>query len=605
VSDEISVIKSSTNVSVDVQFTAMQHKLPPEKIDFDLLGITTYYKKAEYDDWAELEGNDLLKVATETELRSMLFHLRQEYQIRLHLAKPAHQKFNLIFSIAADKTRSKVVALIDPASLIPMKKGVQKWIRDAIYNKKLRAGFFVGICDGDLVKEINKMLLKIQKEGSLKQPYRLPIGECFPPVQPVNDAVLLHYKKIKRENNLIDAVQPDDLILEYIRPKYGQDGRSCNGTYIPVSDPLIKYAAQIKIDEKTIRTVEEDDTIRYYALISGFVQRKDGVFTVSQELQIEMAGFKQTGSIEAGIDKEIHVTIKNQEHSKDAVGTGITIDVQKLDISGTVGRNATIQANELTVGAQTHKKSNINVTDVATIHLHRGNLIAKEANIEILEAGIVEADTVRVKTMVGGEIIAREVYVDTLYSNAKITALELIEIQYIKGEGNNLIIDPHAIETYHEQIDTLEKDIQARNSQLQEETKEYVARQHSFKDKNARMVQFQKRLVEAKKNGTQPMKADVLRIQQYRAEAENLKEISEKLSAQEETIRALTAELDKFYDADLHACITHHHRYNGHTRVIFIDPKTRQEYAITPKGKVTNIRLLREENEKRLLLESN
>lgn len=597
------VIKLSTDVMGDLLLSASDRKISIDDVDFDLISYETYFKGTVDDEWQFLGDTDLLTQTTETEIRSEHFLLRQEYQIRIRPFSP-HTYLNLRFTIATDKYKSKAVAVIDPTSVIPLKKGVQQWIKEAIIRKQLRLGLMIGIYDHNIDREINRLLLKIQKEGELKIPYRLPIGEFYPPVAPINDAIILHYKNHNATNSLIEGIQPDDLIFEYIFAKKGVDGRGCDGHYITVPDPIIKYANAIMIDEETIRSESDEHSTRFYAKTSGYVQRRKGVFLIAHELQLETASFKDTGSIEAGADKNISLTIKQNISSKDAVGSGVNIDIQKLDVSGTVGGNAKIQACEVNIGAQTHKRSQINVTEVANIHLHRGNLKAKEANIDVLEAGKIEADTVHIKQMVGGEIIARTVHIETLYSNARISALESITIDSIEGEGNNLIIDPHSIPSYHESITALETEIKGKNTHLQEKNKEFIAKQYSFKEKNGRIKLFQQRLIEAQKNGTEPMKADVVRIMQYKAEAEGLKQFREILQQDEDNLHALRIQLDKLYEADLHALITHHGVYNGHTKIVFIDPKTHQEYAITPQQQVTHIRLRRVEEEKRFLLEN-
>lgn len=597
------VIKLSTDVMGDLLLAANDRRMTVDEVDFDLLSYETYFQKNEGSEWQALEEQNLLECVTEAEIRSSTFSLRQEYQIQIREYRP-HPHLDLRMSIAADKYKTKMVAIIDPRSIIPLKKGVQEWIKEAIVRKQLRHALLIGIYDRDLNREINRLLLKIQKEGPLTAPYRLSIGEFFPPVPPTDDAIILHYKKNKKDRSLIEGVHPGDLILEYIFPKQGRDGRGCDGNHIGVAEPQIKYASYIVIDEKTISREEDADSIRFYAKVSGYVEREKGVFTISQELQIDSASFRKTGSIEAGKDKEISLKIKQNISSEDSVGTGVKIDIQKLDVSGTVGSHAKIQACELTIGAQTHKKSDINVTENAMIHLHRGNLKAKEANINILEAGKVEADVVHVSSMMGGEIVAREVYVDILYSNARITALESITINRIEGEGNDLIIDPHSITAYHDKISALELEIQAKTAHLDEEGKAFVDRQRSFKENNSRIKQFQQRILNAQKSGTAPMKADLVRVSQYKAEAEKLKNIREELHEAQTRIHALHKELDQYYEADLHGVITHHGIYNGHNRVLFIDPKTHQEYAITPEGKVPKIRLDREGDEKKILLES-
>ena len=597
------VIKLSTDVMGDLLLAANDRRMTVDEVDFDLLSYETYFQKDEGAEWQTLEEQKLLECATEAHLRSNTFSLRQEYQIQIREYRP-HPYLDLRMSIAADKYKTKMVAIIDPRSIIPLKKGVQEWIKEAIVRKQLRHALLIGIYDHDLDKEINRLLLKIQKEGPLTAPYRLSIGEFFPPIPPTDDAIILHYKKNKKGGSLIEGVHPGDLILEYIFPKQGRDGRGCDGNHIGVAEPQIKYASYIVTDEKTISREEDAESIRFYAQVSGYVEREKGVFTISQELQIDSASFKKTGSIEAGKDKEISLKIKQNISSEDSVGTGVKIDIQKLDVSGTVGSHAKIQACELTIGAQTHKKSEITVTENAMIHLHRGNLKAKEANINILEAGKVEADVVHVSSMMGGEIVAREVFIDILYSNARITALESITINRIEGEGNNLVIDPYSISAYHDKISALELEIQAKTAHLDEEGKAFITRQHTFKENNSRIKQFQQRILNAQKNQTAPMKADLVRVSQYKAEAENLKNIREELQEAQTRIHALQAQLNQYYEADLHGVITHHGLYNGHNRVLFIDPKTRQEYAITPEGKVPRIRLQREGDEKKILLES-
>lgn len=593
----------SSNVTQDLKKVALEKKIAVEKLDFDLLSYETYFKESMDEEWQLLRENDLLSQTTEVELRSPHFQIRQEYQIHIRLFKP-HPYLDLNFSIATDKTKSKAIAIINPASKIPLKKGVQEWLKEAIIRKQLRHGLLIGLYDLDLDREINRLIIKIQKEGPLTFLYRLPIGEFFLPIAPINDKVILHYKELNKTKSLIEGVNPGDLILEYILPKYGRDGRACTGEHIAVPDPVVKYATYILIDPETIRAEEDEESIRFYTTVSGFVERKQGIFSISQELQIENASLRKTGSIETGWDKDVSLRINKKVDSEDAVGMGVNIDVQKLDMSGTVGSNAKIQACEVNIGAQTHKKSHINVSEIANIHLHRGNLKAKEANITILEAGKVEADIIRIKKMVGGEVIAREIHIETLYSNARVIALESITIQNIEGEGNNLIIDPLAIENYNYQISELEMNIRDKNSKIQVESKEFIARKLKLKEQNERIQQIQERVLAKQKKGEIPLRADLVRLQQYKTEAEQLKEFADIIKEHEASLQQLEEKLEKLYEADLHAVVTHYGVYNGHNRILFIDPKTHKEYGITPEGKATHVRLQKEDDEKRFLLES-
>ncbi len=598
------LIKITTfTVPDELKKIAQQWNIAIDAIDFDVLAYETQYKGAIDEDWRTLDGHDLGEITTEVEIRSPLLLIRQEYQL---LLRPlvSHPYFDLRFTMASDKYKSKLVAIVDPSSSLPLKKGLQEYLKETINRKKLRSGFMIGITDGSLEKEINAMLFKIQKEGPLKEPYRLPIAHFFPPTAPINDNVILHYKKIQRSNNLLDGVEIDDLLIEYILPKNGIDGRSCTGKHIHVGDPLIRYANTINTDPESIRAEEDHHSIRFYATKSGFVERKNGLFTVSQDLHLKSASFKSTGSLEAGSEKEINIKIGAGEEDDDAIGSGVNIDVQTLDVKGTVGSNTKIQACEVTIGAQTHKKSFIEVEGNATIHLHRGNLKAKDAIIDILEAGTVEAQTVYVKTMSGGEIIAQRVIIDILHSNAKITALESIEIKRIVGDGNDLIINPRAIPSYLEQITALEDDLTRKQHELSERGKKYLQKELLIKEDRTRIQRTIDNINIANRQNREPLKSDKERLTHYKSTVESLKNEAIMIKAQEEALHAFERKLDRLYEAHLQAVVTHHKAYDGNTRVQFIDPKTRRAYSISPKGKITQIRLHKEGDEKKFFFES-
>jgi len=598
------ILKTSEHILTDLATVAQDRGTILESVDFDLLSYKTYYKGTIDEEWQAIHSDNLLDCTTEAEIRSKTFILKQEYDIRIHPLLPPNPNFNLICTIATDKSKSKAVAIIDPSSKIPLKKGIQGWIKETIQRKKLRAGLMIGIFEDNLDQEINRFLNKLQKDGPLSEPYKLPVTTCFAPVFPVDDAIIPHYKKIQRDNNVIDPVQPDDLVLEYVFAQKGRDGRNCLGEFVSVPDPTIRYAGKIQIDEETLRAEENEKSIRFYALKSGFMKRQNGIFGIGNDLALKNATFKSTGSIEAGLDKDINLKIKHQEHDEDAVGSGVTIDVKKLDVSGTIGRSAKIQACDVTIGSQTHKQSDIYVTEHATIHLHRGNLTAKSATIDILETGKVEAETVHIDKMVGGEVIAEKVYINTLYSNAKIIALELIEVGSIKGEGNDLMIDPRSIPSYHSKIEVLEIKWRKQIAYLQEKEKEFTAKQISFKEKAVHIEHLKQKVDKAKKEGKAPLKADLIRLQQIKKESDDLQLLKEDLEVMETDLHRTNDELETLYDADIHAKVTLKGTYNGHTRIIFVDTKTGQKYSIAPQGIAHTVFLRKEGDEKIIIRES-
>lgn len=598
-----SVTKASINIKEDLRLAASDRKLSSEEVDFDLLSYETYYKRVSDKEWQVMPSGDIYPQIPPQELYCEEYLLSQEYQIRIRPSVPILY-LDLRFSVGISKAKGVVTAIIDPSSTIPLKKGVQEWIKTVINKKKLRLGYLIGTDDEQLDKEILRLLARIQKQGPLAEPYSLPIGSFFPPINTIDDKVVLHYKK-QDENpedpSYIHGVQPGDFIMEYIFPKKGRNGRGLDGGVIVVPEPVIKYAGVMKIDDATIRSTQDEKGIRYFSLASGFVKREKGIFLVAQDIYLESVSVK-TGSVVPGWDKDITLTVEQKNSGEDAVGSGLRIDIKTVDISGTVGENTKIRACDLSIDAQTHKKSTIDVSGVANIKLHRGDLKAKEANIDVLEGGMIEGDIVRINKMLGGEIIARKVYIETLFAHGKIIALESIEVQNIEGEGNTMSIDPAFFDVYHEQIAEVTAKILDKENSLREDKKQLGMKQFAFKEKNVQMKRFQQRIADAKNNGREPLEIDVLSMKQYRAEAGRLQLLSAKVVEEENALHVLREILQTLHEADLHGVITHHGVYYGNNRVQFIDPDTRQEYSVFPKGNVLNIRLQKRGDEKALLL---
>lgn len=580
----------TTNVDSELKKASIEQKIPIDGIYFDILSFATYYKTNPSHDWSTLEEDQkLLELIDEDIIRSEEFHVRQEYRIYIRSNQPA--KFlDLRFNFATNQYKTKLVAVIDPSSTIPLKKGALKWIKSALHRKMILNGFLIDIYEHTIDQEINRFMATIQRYGGLKEPYKLLIGELFTPIEPINDKLILHYKN--SEKSLISGVNPNDLIMEYIHHKEGKNGRTCKGSIIKVSEPKIKYIEHLAYDEESIRTTIEDDSTYYYAIKSGFIERKNGVFSISQQLQLESATFKNTGSIETGVDKDVSIKISKKVDDEDAVGTGINIDVQKLDVSGTIGSNATIQAQEVNIGSQTHKKSQIFATDKATVHLHRGNLKAKEAHVNILESGRIEADIAYIDKMVGGEVIAEKIYIKTLYSNAKIIALKHIEIDDIQGDGSSIIIDPRSIDKYNKEVESLESKAKTLQEKAIELSNKHSKKQIAFSAGFDNIDGIKKRYILRKKLGEEQLKSDIIQLQHYKSLKDELSLLEQELDNTKTILSSYTDLLEKLYNADLDATIKYNGViYNDSNRVIFKDPKTKQEYVLSPKGAASTIRL--------------
>ncbi len=597
------ITKTTFNVMQLVTQIAAERHLKPEMIDFDLLAFQTFFKTPKHPEWTPLEGT-LEQNFDEKLIRSELLQLHQEYEIRLRPYVRMNAAMQLTLSIAANKSKSKVVAQIRSGSMLPCASDAHEQIKSEIYKRKLRAGLMIGIFENDLDDGIATLIHTSPCETPLAEDVRITIGEAPGPIMPVHDSIIYHYdKNEKKDNQLLNAVDEGELIVEYIKPRRGRNGRSCDGKAVEVPEPKIKHAGYIQCDSTVLRR-ENDAGITYFAKTAGYVKNERGLISISKELALQSASFKGTGSIETGKEKEIVVTIAHKNSSEDAVGSGVNIEVKELNVEGTVGSNARVRADAISVGEQTHRKSELEAVEHANVKLHRGRLKAKTATIDVLETGSVIAEEVHVKKMLGGEIIAHRVSVDELISNATITALESIKILNIFGTNNHLIIDAKKIEGYQQKIDTLVADIKNRKKNLTEKELEYSNRHSAHLALAPRIKTFQKKVLAATQSGTAPMKADVIRIKQYKQNSELLKAEAERIATAAQELAAQEHFLEKLYDADLHASIEHAGSYDGQSKVTFVDTKSSVPYTVSPSGRARKIILEQSGNQKKIAYEN-
>ncbi len=576
-------IKISVNITQTLNEAAKDRKIAKEDVDFDLISVVTLIRSSEYSEWTIFK-EPVEKIFDEQVLRSEDLQIRQEYKIKIKPYEINEQLKDVKIEIISNKTKSKVIAIFKQGSIFPCTKDLAKLLKKEINRQKLKLGFLILSFEGNLNATLIKLSKVIKCNTPLTKDIRISIAESPEPIFAIDDAIILHYLKTeKQKKSLIEAVEPDELIFEYIKPKKGIDGRSCNGEYVMVSQPQRKFA-HYKANETTVRVVDTENSIQYYAKIDGYVKNIDAIISVSQEVSIETASFRYTGSIDSGNKKNISVNIESTDTKDDAVGSGVNIDVEHLNIKGTVGSYTKVRANDLSIGQQTHRSSHLEAVEHAQIHLHRGNLKAKTATIDILENGTIQADDVYVKKMLGGEIIAKRVIVEELTSNATVIASELIEIHAISGEHNQLTINPKKIETFYEAIESLKQELKAEKTIFLSLKKAHLQKFLEHKEQLNRMKVFQKRILEATKASTAPNKIDIIRIKQYKKDGEAMKLAAENIENEEKKLSQIEQKLENMYEAEFHGKIKYTGNYDGTTQVSFIDVKTSQSYSLSPQG---------------------
>ncbi|WP_428739770.1 flagellar assembly protein A [Sulfurimonas sp.] len=589
--------KKTVSVPKTFQVFSKDKNINIKSIDFTLVSYETFIRRK------GVSEDIILKDTTTIQpdiLLSPDARVYQRYEINIFPSELDISTYNI--SLSSNVKKTKMIATIAAGTVFSSDKNLEKNLKDFIWKKKLLSGFLIGVFEEEFEKQLKKLLEILPYGKKLPKDIKFVVAQGIESIECVHSEIekVYLYKK-QNERNYIDGVELGELILRYQKHKNGLGGRSCEGKYLDPGKPTI---LKVPKTDKTIQIKEDEHYIEFYANESGYVSYENDFLSISKTLKLESATFKTTGDLDAGeLNDEISVTI---EHSKgtyeDAIGGGLKIDVKGLSSNGSIGSNTQISACELSLEAQTHKKSSLAIKNKANIKLHRGDLLANEAQIEVLETGKVKAHkTVHVKKMIGGEIIAPKVYIDELVSNGKITASELIEIKSISGDHNTLIINPNQIEGYHQAKEQLQRDILQRKKNYQEDQKTFESKLQEHNEQIQRMQTFQRRVNEAKISGKTPMKQDILRIKEYKRKSETFTQQQQKLLDEKKELEMLELQLTNLLEQDLHAKIITNSLYDGHTKVIFINPMDATEISLLPHGQAKTITLELDKNGQRVI----
>ncbi len=454
---------------ISLKELSKQHSVPVEFIDFKILDILTYYKNKDNEEPVFVPEENLDFFDDNAFYLDETLEIEQVYDVeffdvRLN-AVPKLPKIE----IGVNSTVTKVVAKVKATKDCEYEQHYEDKLFEYIAKQLMKAQILIGIRIGKLKDELKQIASVVHVKGELDKDYMLNITQGINPKKATDAKILYYYKDkldaIKEEDKVdyadrgfVFGVAQDEVIMEEKKSHEGQNGRDARGKLLAVEKPKEDTGKEIIISEN-IERVENDDSIIYIAKKSGYVVEKNGSFDIEERIEINEANFKTTGSIQAGTDTNVTLVVRETDTIKDAIGTGIIVEADEIEVKGNVGANAMVKANEVIIGGQTHQKAKIYAKN-AKISIHIGKVEAENVEIDRLEGGNVVAKRVKINSVVGGSITAQNIQINTLGSNCTITASHLIDVRYLRGTDNKFIIDtskmPESAEATQEQLNKIE-----------------------------------------------------------------------------------------------------------------------------------------------------
>lgn len=575
------VALQTENVAKELLRVSDSYGIKVNNLDFTLLEVQTFVRtnsskgEADYEEVGYEYFDDL---DLEKTFLNPNFQIKQVYEVEIFSKDETHDPFkDFHLAVGANATKCKVYLTIKEGSKISYRPGLERDLETLIDKAKVRAGILIHLFDPMLDEVISKLAahIRIEEEVVYEEAQTLLIAQSYEPVPTLDDRLIIHFeKKPKVDVNGIDrvdyaargfiqSVKKGELLFEYIKAQEGKPGRNCRGEFIKPKEPVVANTPTFSVDA----TIEVNDTplkTEYRAADNGYIAFENNVYSIKTDVDITEISFKTTGSISSGLDSDVSISVKESDSLKDAIGSGMSVEVSEINIEGNVGSNAKVSALKANIGGQTHKTSLVQA-DQLKINVHKGKAIGKEISITRLEHGEVEGDVVRITQAVSGMIRAKEIYIENCGSYVKATASKKIEISKLHGEENVFTIDPllkseKGFNEHEDQIKQLEIDIRDLTREIETYTKIIKKNTPAFNE-------VKKRLMHYKANGIKMPESFVTKFKQFQKTAEHLNKMKTDYEQKTAQLTMLTTRTASFQDNIFDARIINRDRWIGHNEI--------------------------------------
>ncbi len=609
-SDFTSVIIDTQNIADEIKNIASSHNLDPKELTFRVLKVTTSYKTHKGEEFKDLSEKDKDIFNDNDFLLNPDLKIRQHYKVEIFKKSDINQDEVIPeIILSGNKSLTKIIATVKKNLDVKYFSKLEQRIIEDINTKKVRSNILVGIRDDNMYKEVKKIVSSIRVKNFLETDHMFVVCQGLDKVSAIDDKIIYHYKnKVKTKDRMgrvdysrrgfILAVSKGEVVIEYIKPQSGIPGKNCQGRFLSVREPSDSNYVDINHTENIIKK-EDDSKILYIANKNGYVNFENGTYDIQDKMEIDSVDFKSTGSIETDLDADVKINIKESDIFKDAIGPGMSVETSELHVEGNIASGASIRAKIVEIKGQTHKTATIDADNVK-IAVHRGSVTGRDIEIDRLEGGFVSANTIKIKSVIGGEVVGKNIYIDELTSNASIKASNLIDIKKVKGNNNKLAIDPTATKQYSQKIEDIKNEIKKLTISIKPTPKILEAKKRVI-DKNKSVIEdIKNKIIELKNDGKTPPASLLGKIKEYQKMVNDYNQILRDFKEKKQKIADLNDELQSSQDQIFSAKIINHSAWKEFNEVKFklIYPPIEITYNTKENEIIREITLQRIENEK-------
>ncbi|EGJ3618591.1 DUF342 domain-containing protein, partial [Campylobacter jejuni] len=365
----------------------------------------------------------------------------QKFLIEIY---PKNQSFPFTVKLRSNSNLTYLKASINLTENFKYYPNLKFDILQNIYKTMIKQKILILRLDKNLFDKIDDFILSIQKNPSIKE-IELEIAKGVDKIEHKSDEIIYHRNVDKEysDERLASYSKPiakNELLFEYIYRILGKEGRNLRGEILHLN-PIAFLDNPFIIKDESIYTETLEDRIKYFSANYGFLNKDRSGYSVTNNLKLSQVGLKTTGTIKSNIDENINLEITNFDMSNDAIKSGIVnVQASNIKVNGSVGATK-LYGKNISIKGLTHAKSEIFAQDIF-IATHKGFLQADTVYIKNLENGTIIAKNVFVENCMGGKIEAENIYIcNLLTDNTLYPRKNLIIANNIKFK-NNILVSP-------------------------------------------------------------------------------------------------------------------------------------------------------------------
>ena len=455
----MSEIRTCKNIYKEIKNYATKHNIETRECDFSLLALSTYLKSVHLENFIKLDSTYKKEYATYNKIINDHVRFQQVYKINIFQKEPSD--IELHYTLKYDEFKTETTLHVEPTSIINhlnyKPSELYKLLVKKINAIKAKHNILINLFSDSLQDQI-KRWVKALYSSKFTKTLSLNLCKTFEPIIAQEAKLILHFEENKESNQEYKEIEIDELIIEYTKPIFGENGLNVYGRRIISDAKKSKNLLTFIFDEKAVLRKEDDKAIYFYALKKGYVEFANDKLSI--ENKIKRKRFSRNESkLTQDETNDVEIVLSQNNLHVDTLSEGAELKSESIHIEGYVGRNAKVEAKELVINGVTHNGSKV-FSKEATIHRHKGLLRCHKANVHLLEGGEIHATEVYIDSAIGGSIYAQDVHVKELRSNVKIYASSSIYIDNLIGEDNILAIDYQKIPIIMKRIEFIKEDIE-------------------------------------------------------------------------------------------------------------------------------------------------